>query len=358
MPRAIRELWQQHASKQWTPVAEDAEPHQLPTHNQIREFLRDWIQDSHGKGKIIKIVAGPNGTFCAHGQCTRELQCQQKWKWSQTADVVTWFVQGDHAPASDRVAQMGHADRLAHLPPLQARAQLMSEHLDAPQAPSLADLDRARRRLLRRKTPATTPDVADAWVQVLQRHIAGNPDRKPHEMLYYNLICQADWLPLELDTKATQGSCLFLSKNMLGIAQKVLEEGHRAQHKITLLLDATYKLCINDWALVIAGAANKHIGQKEHLPCTECVPLAYAWVPKENFDCLGAFLVTLCEIYAQHNVPLRTKLAAVMVDGHKGGESAIRQARKLTLRQLLPTNRLFCCCFCFHSISCLQSFWW
>ena len=97
-------------------------------------------------------------------------------------------------------------------------------------------------------------------------------------MLYYNLICQADWLPLDLDTKATQRSCLFLSKNMLGIAQKVLEEGHRAQHKVTLLLDATYKLCINDWALVIAGVANKHIGQKEHLPCTECVPLGYGWV--------------------------------------------------------------------------------
>ena len=59
-------------------------------------------------------------------------------------------------------------------------------------------------------------------------------------MLYHNLICQADWLPLDLDTKATQGSCLFLSKNMVGIAQKVLEEGHRAQHKVTLLLDATY----------------------------------------------------------------------------------------------------------------------
>ena len=27
---------------------------------------------------------------------------------------------------------------------------------------------------------------------------------------------------------------------MVGIAQKVLEEGHRAQHKVTLLLDATY----------------------------------------------------------------------------------------------------------------------
>lgn len=329
MPRAVRDLWQQHVSKEWTPAVPGGESGP-PSQSQIREFLRDWIRESQEKGKVLKIVATPAGTFCAHGQCTRELECQQKWKWSQTGDVITWFVQGDHAPAGDRVAQMGHADRLAHLPPLQARAQMMSEQVNAEQAPTLKDLDKARRRLLRRKAPAPTPDVADAWVQVLQRYIAANPERKPHEMLYYNLICQADWLPLDLDTKATQGSCLFLSKNMVGIAQKVLEEGHRAQHKVTLLLDATYKLCVNDWALVIAGVANKHLGQKDHLPCTECVPLGYGWVPKENFDSLAPFLVTLCEIYVQHNVPLRTKLAAAMVDGHKGGESALRQARKFT----------------------------
>ena len=90
------------------------------TQNQIREFLRN-----QKKGKVLKIVATPAGTFCAHGQCAPELECQHKWKWWQTGDVITWFVQGDHAPAFDRVAQMGNANRLAHLPPLQARAQMM-----------------------------------------------------------------------------------------------------------------------------------------------------------------------------------------------------------------------------------------
>jgi len=82
------------------------------TQNQIREFLRD-----QKKGKVLKIVATPAGTFCAHGQCARELECQQKWKWWQTGDVIAWFVQGDHAPAFDRVAQMGNANRLWHISP-------------------------------------------------------------------------------------------------------------------------------------------------------------------------------------------------------------------------------------------------
>lgn len=75
---------------------------------------------------------------------------------------------------------------------------------------------------------------------------------------------------------------------------------------------------------MICGIAHKHL--ERGVPCSEILPCAMCWIPKESQESIACCLITIFTYYAQHNVRLKELVSAFMVDGHGAALAAIREA--------------------------------
>ena len=164
-------------AKTWEQLAEKlSETAHFEDSKAARGFLHQWIHE-HGKGRVTKISHDDN-EWIAYGLCTLHAKCPQRWRfvpWCAHegcasnfclrvkaklaggfacifallghAQVCTqepaeggnrircsWQTSGSHAEdpaAGPAQVRAEHARRWAHVPPLQAAAQLISENVPA-----------------------------------------------------------------------------------------------------------------------------------------------------------------------------------------------------------------------------------
>ena len=88
-----------------------------------KDALRQAIFDNLGKSnvRVNKIVFKGESSFMAHGHCQEHPACSVKFRFlTEDGDLVV-YSQGDHSLPPDSNKRHGHAVRVSHLNPLQAR---------------------------------------------------------------------------------------------------------------------------------------------------------------------------------------------------------------------------------------------
>ncbi|CAE7348001.1 unnamed protein product [Symbiodinium sp. CCMP2592] len=227
-------------------------------------------------------------------------------------------------------AKLRHAERVKHLVPLRALAQLLSEGVPNEEMPDEAQLAKAHRRCItakgsKRKIDATSGDLP-AWLEFLEMQFSLREAKSGHELKYWAAELREDdsFLPLsalvqlaQADEKVTPGTAVMRSDKMMDMAALVLRTCPPV-----LLCDVTYKISSSGWGLALFALASQHLDAHTAWPASQAVVLGAAWVPKENYTSWLAALATVYRIY----LPLRLheKVRVVMFDGTTGGEKAVK----------------------------------
>eukprot|EP00435_Cladocopium_sp_Y103_P072886 s179_g41.t1 len=182
---------------------------------------------------------------------------------------------------------------MAHLPPLQGAAQLISEEASIQHAceerPSHHQLDLARRRQLQGEARAQPQAAtAQAWTEFVLEKVASNAQRENGQFRYYTLVRQADWVPAafllakEEETTPAEGACLLMSVNQEEHLKLVLARHRGAGVPLVVLGDFTFKVTVDKWALGTISVAHKHLDVQTRLPASQAVPIAHIWAPSES----------------------------------------------------------------------------
>ncbi|CAE7552985.1 unnamed protein product, partial [Symbiodinium microadriaticum] len=227
-------------------------------------------------------------------------------------------------------AKARHADRVKHLPPLRALAQLLSEHVPEEEMPDEAQLAKAHRRCIKgtgskRKIDSTSGDL-QAWLDFLAVQFSLREAKSGHQLKYWAAELRDDdgFLPLSgllqpapADEKVTPGTAVMRSDKMMEMAALVLRTCPPV-----LLCDVTYKISNSGWGLALFALASQHLDAHTAWPASQAIIIAAAWVPKESYTSWLAALATMYRIY----LPLRLheRVRVVMFDGTTGGEKAVK----------------------------------
>ena len=142
------------------------------------------------------------------------------------------------------------AARVAHLMPIAAQAQLMSENVQPPDMPSLEQIHKARRARIQRQEEVVPASGRD-WLDMVETECA-QQRRKPYEFRWFKFKKQAMWMPMSaLETEpedAAEGCVLLMSDNQKALAQQLVEGGQNSSKKQTLVVDVTWKISLEGLA--------------------------------------------------------------------------------------------------------------
>eukprot|EP00435_Cladocopium_sp_Y103_P066148 s392_g28.t1 len=127
-----------------------------------------------------------------------------------------------------------------------AHAQLISEEVRPEAMPSLQDLRKAHRRQKKRTNgEAFGVDCAADWLTFLQA-MKERPAIRTCQFEYVPLQCKLSWLPVAMlaaeQPQPAEGSTMMVSANMVEMARRMLPGGLRGSRRLTLCVDATYKI--------------------------------------------------------------------------------------------------------------------
>ncbi len=167
---------------------------------------------------------------------------------------TTWFTAYEHAvPEIEQEAvakREALARRVAHLQPIAAQAQLMSENVDPDDMPSFDQIQKARRMRLGHQEEVV-PVTGRDWLEMIAE-VSSNGDRKPYEFRWYKFKKQAMWMPLPaLETgpgDPAEGCVLLMSDNQKEIARQLVRVGQNDTQKQTLVIDVTWKISLEGQA--------------------------------------------------------------------------------------------------------------
>ncbi|CAK8996036.1 unnamed protein product [Durusdinium trenchii] len=337
MPRADPAQWETRQKQPCDTQALDRDA--------FRECLRKLVQK---QGRITRVDSTEDEkgkSFVAWGYCTAcSTGCTSKWRFRTLASEephIVWECQGKCAEEPAAEARKRHCQRLVHLAPMQAKAQCISESLPPAEMPSLHDLRKARKNQLAKDNGKDfSLDVSGDWLRFLQDAPNDHESLGPAKFVYLPLKGEAPWLPLGLALAdppvPVEGSTLMVSKNFLDVTRKLLATGHRQTKSVLCCVDATYKISVTGWAVLVIGLPNKHgcDRQDNKVPRSELVPIALGWLPTESKASLMCAMITCMDYYQTHGIDLRQSISAFMVDGGVGALSALAQVfPKLPLRR-------------------------
>ena len=289
-----------------------------------------------------------------------QVGCKLTLRWRLRGFSCTPSSRGEHPATNDPVqdeAKARHADRVKHLPPLRALAQLLSEHVPeeagtirfirsglpdseipnqkkpwpcCQEMPDEAQLAKAHRRCIKgtgskRKIDSTSGDL-QAWLDFLAVQFSLREAKSGHQLKYWAAELRDDdgFLPLSgllqpapADEKVTPGTAVMRSDKMMEMAALVLRTCPPV-----LLCDVTYKISNSGWGLALFALASQHLDAHTAWPASQAIIIAAAWVPKESYTSWLAALATMYRIY----LPLRLheRVRVVMFDGTTGGEKAVK----------------------------------
>eukprot|EP00435_Cladocopium_sp_Y103_P026947 s1798_g6.t1 len=239
-------------SRDWRRKGETSSEERHETKASVRTFVLAWAKEGDYKGKVCRVEEGV-----------------ERWRWDTSGDCPQ---PGEED--QQRQAQQENAARVAHLPPLQAAAQLLSE-----------GLGRAR------QPPANT--TLAAWCEYVQSQVESRADKQPQEFKFYVFQHEATWVPLNFfrrsdeEIRAAEGCCLLASANQMAHLKLVLQVLERAG-----------------------------------LPA---VPVAFMWVPTESqASWTSGILTWLQTVYDETGIEMWKRIDSVVLDGVQSGAAAIR----------------------------------
>ena len=159
---------------------------------------------------------------------------------------------GDHPETVEESAQargkVAAAKRVAHLTPVAAQAQLMSEGMGGEDLPSMKALHKARRAHVGGSSSKGSNQrmTGEDWLKRIQAEIA--TEKLDRDCVWHPLVRTAGWLPLAALHKepppCAEGSVLLMSRNQQKLAEKLLADGHNNSKKVNVLIDTTWKIVV------------------------------------------------------------------------------------------------------------------
>ena len=175
-------------------------------------------------------------------------------------------------------------------------------------------------------------NVGLLWVEAVTTACAANSDKQPHEFQVFKPVAFAEWLPAtylaldETERQRAEGACFMVSQNMVDQIQRVVD-AHRGDHSpLVLMGDFTFKIGCESWGVATVALTNKHVCETTFVPVSECVPLGYAWGPKECSPTWQSLLITMVEVYKKlGGMHFDNLLAAILLDGTSAGLSACKR---------------------------------
>ena len=87
--------------------------------------------------------------------------------------------------------------------------------------------------------------------------------------------------------------------------------------------DVSHAPVLPGWGLCSFALGMKYINERG-VPASTSVVIAQSWQPKEDWSSFQCGLVTLFTVLETNNIPLRTRLRCVLLDGAPGAEKAVR----------------------------------
>lgn len=166
--------------------------------------------------------------------------------------TTAWEQSGDHPETVEESAQargkVAAAKRVAHLTPVAAQAQLMSEGMGGEDLPSMKALHKARRAHVGGSSSKGSNQrmTGEDWLKKIQAEIA--TEKLDRDCVWHPLVRTAGWLPLAALHKepppCAEGSVLLMSRNQQKLAEKLLADGHNNSKKVNVLIDTTWKIVV------------------------------------------------------------------------------------------------------------------